>query len=199
LACYVEQGGTLVYTFRSGAKDENNNVVRSTLRPVIQKMLGIEIEEAFALAPEVVNSITTVSGETFGSSRWIDLIKVDKAEVIARYDSQWYKGYPAVTSNRYGKGKAYYVGTFTEDRFFESIVSKVLHETGVQPLLNAPEEVEVTIRTDGHKSVYFILNRAPEPKKIVLSGTYRDVFEDKEVEGQLEVEPFGVRILVKYK
>jgi beta-galactosidase len=197
LARYVEQGGTLVYTFRSGAKDENNNVVRSTLLPVIKRMLGIEIEEAFALAPEVVNSITTVGGETFRSSRWVDLLQVDKAEVIARYDSQWYKGYPAVTSNRYGKGKAYYIGTFTEDRFFESIVSKVLNETGVQPLLNTPEEVEVTVRTDGHKSVYFILNRASEPKEIVLSGTYRDVFKDEEVQGQLEVEPFGVIILLK--
>lgn len=197
LARYVEQGGTVVYTFRSGAKDENNNVVRSTLRPVIQRMLGIVIEEAFALAPEAVNTILTPDGETYVSSRWVDLLQIENAEVIARYDSEWYKGYPAVTLNHYGQGKAYYIGTFTEDRFIESIVSRALSDAGVQPILNAPEQVEVTVRTDGHKSVYFIMNRASEPAGFDLSESYQDIFDGKEVQGRLEIEPFGVRILLK--
>jgi beta-galactosidase len=198
LARYVEQGGTLVYTFRSGAKDEYNNVVRSTLRPVIRNMLGIEIEESFALHPQEVNFISAADGDIFSSSRWVDLIQPVQAEVIARYESQWYKGYPAVTTNGYGKGKAYYIGTFTEDeRFYESIVSRVLQETGVQPLINVPREVEVTVRTDGHKTIYFIMNRTSELQEIVLSGTYWDVIQDMELQGRFEIEPFGVRILTR--
>lgn len=211
LAAYVAQGGTLVYTFRSGLKDENNNVIRTTLRPVIQDMLGLEIEESFALAPEAANTITTADGRTFKASLWIDLIKPRGAEVVARYDSGWYQGYPAVTVHSYGQGTAYMVGTYTEDAFFPYLMKRVLEQAAIKPLLAAPDSVEVLCRSscctqesskmpDDHaaeRTVYFLLNHAKQPETVNLPGPFFDILGGRDLPGPIVLEPFGVCVLAR--
>ncbi len=189
---YVEQGGTLVYTARSGAKDENSSMVPTTLTPEIAGMLGIEIEESFALPPEAESAVEMDNGARYSISKW-----VNTARVLAEYCDGWYRQKTAITCNDFGKGKAYYIGTIPEGRFISEVITGIVKNAGVTPLLEAPAEIQACRRTDGKKDIVFVMNASEQRRLLNLGCEYSDVLNGKEVKGELELEPYGVYILKK--
>lgn len=58
-----------------------------------------------------------------------DLVRLDGAQALMTYGSDFYQGYPALTVNRYGKGSAWYVAADAEQVFQEDFIAKLLeHE-----------------------------------------------------------------------
>ena len=73
---------------------------------MFKKIAGIEAVEFDSLRKPV-----KIYGEVSGSAEiWCDIIKPDTAKTICTYGSEYYKGESAVTVNKYGKGRVYYVG-----------------------------------------------------------------------------------------
>jgi beta-galactosidase len=195
LAKYVENGGTLIYSFRSGAKDENSNIVRTILPHSIRAVLGIEIEESMALAPNVTNEIETKDGTRYAVSKWVDLVKPNTATVLSRYASDWYQQSAAVTANEYGEGKAYYIGTMTEEAFIRDFLVDVMDDVGIQPILDVPENIEVVSRTNETNTYIFVLNPTGSTCEMTVSKNYKDMVSKRELVGRIELEPYGVLVL----
>jgi beta-galactosidase len=196
IAEYVRNGGHLVYTARSGVKDRNNNVVPTIIPPLLKEVLGIGIDEAFALKPGQKNRILTTGGGEYQVSIWIDLIRPEGAEVLAWYTDDWYRDSAAVTRHRYGKGVAYYIGTMPEGRYLEMELSSILAEAGVRPVLDCARSVWALKRTSSRGDVIFLLNPTSEAECVSLKGKrLRDVLDGSEVDEEIKLEPYGIRVL----
>ncbi|MGF2054710.1 beta-galactosidase [Vagococcus fluvialis] len=117
---YVEKGGIVLYSFKSGFSNENLKVRTTTQPGLISKACGVEYQ--LFVDPKNV----TISGTDILSninkadvSFWMELLTPTTGNVLAKYDHQFWGDYAAITENEYGKGKAYYVGAFLQE---ESIV-----------------------------------------------------------------------------
>ncbi len=167
---FAENGGTVILTARCGVKDEHNNCIMSELPTVYRELTGCHVSEYDPIGWGK-GSIKFNDGESFMCKQWCDVIETDTAEVIARYDSDFYAGKPAVTVNSFGRGTAYYIGTVGERRMYEKLAGKILKEAGVPHIDGLPENVEITTRTGNGITARFVFNNSGEKKEFLLDGT----------------------------
>lgn len=176
---YVRNGGTLVLTFRSGTRDIYNNVRPLAVPGVFAELAGIEVEEFDALRNE-----NSVSGRIAGKANiWCDIIEPKTADVISNYDGDYYKGRAAITVNKYGSGKVYYVGCDLDNNAMKQLVELISEDSGIKTI-HAPEFIEI-IKRDGYM---IVLNHSAEKAEAPLKGF--DLITESEFNGELE--PYGV-------
>ncbi|MBB3112375.1 beta-galactosidase [Paenibacillus phyllosphaerae] len=120
---YVHNGGHVVYTFKSGFTNDNVQVRSVTQPGMLSEACGIQYSQF------VEPNNVTLKGDPFevGAEHnqvhtWMELIEPTTAEVLAWYDHPHWGSYAAVTENRYGQGKATYIGCFPS----AAVASKVL-------------------------------------------------------------------------
>lgn len=172
---YVQNGGTLVLTFRSGTRDEYNRVRPMALPGVFKEMAGIEAYEFDALRKSV-----NISGQINGTANiWCDIIEPDTAKTLAVYDGEYYKGKAAVTVNSFGKGKVYYVGCDLDDDAMSNLVRLISIDAGLD-ITDAPKGVEI-VKRKGYK---IVLNHNEAPVNTGIKGM--SLITDSEFDGMLE-------------
>ncbi len=156
---FVENGGSFVTGFFSGYVQENDLVITGGYPGKLRDILGIWVEETDAIAPENANSFS-YHGQRYPAKLLCDLIHLETAKRIDDYGylEDFYQGMPVVTSNKLGKGKAYYVATSSNDSFRRAFLSDVFAMSGVHTLMYASDGVEVTSRENDEALVYYILN-----------------------------------------
>jgi beta-galactosidase len=168
LRSFVHGGGSLVVTYFSGLVDEHDRVRLGGYPGALRDLLGVRVEEFFPLAARA-----SVRLSRFGSGRvWSELGRAEGAEVLATYDEGPVAGSPAVTRARVGAGSAWYVGTELADDARATLLSLVLEEAGVGPVLaGLPAGVEAVRRRSPDASYLFLLNHTGEDVTAEASGT----------------------------
>jgi len=183
LANYVKNGGYLILTFRSGVKNWNNVVMNQVLPAGLTELTGVEIEEYCSLPSDKGNEVKIVepdiSGKTYRCKVWCDVIRPKRARALGLYARDYYKGKPAVTISKYGKGHVLYVGTIMEDAFYQALLNWLLTKVGIKPLLELPEGVELVQRLEGKAKALFLLNHSQEERRIKLNREYTDLLSGK--------------------
>lgn len=183
---YVSNGGTLVLTYRSGIKDSNNNMVTSTLPGQLRNLAGITVTE-FDSSP-----VTTYISDNFGTaSLWRDIIEADTAQVKAVYESEFYKGTPAITVNNYGKGKVWYIACDLEDIALERLV-KLISDDSKADYIPHPDGTEIIKRSSNEFDYLMLLNYTDTPKDMGITG--KSVINKNEFDGILKA--YGVEIIL---
>lgn len=183
---YVQDGGVLVLTFRSGTRDTYNRVRPLAVPGVFAELAGIEVEEFDSLRDTEVS----LSGSFEGKARlWCDIIKPVTAKPLCSYDSEYYKGKAAVTVNSYGKGKVFYVGCDLDETAMEKLVLLVSEAAEIETIRTVAG-VEVIKR----KGCTILLNHNKEEADIGKIAEGMSLISGREFEGKLE--PFGVEFLV---
>ena len=134
-------------------------------------------------------------GQAGCAAVWCDILTPTTAEVLARYDEDFYAGQPAVTLNRIGLGDVIYVGTTGDTDFVNSVVRYATRLAGVEGLMPTPPQVEVTARWNGDERLLFVLNHANTPQSITLNGDAVDLISQKEQSGTVTLQPKQVMIL----
>jgi beta-galactosidase len=202
---FVEEGGVLVLTMRSGVKDESNMVVNSRLPGILAGISGVTVEEYDSLGLEMNNAIEFTLPEMAKTSHlpvstWCDILKPSaSAEVIAKYTQDYYAGRAAITRNKFKKGWVVYIGTIGEAPFYDVLASWLVSMAGVKPVLDAPEGVEVTERWQGERRLLFLMNYSRKEQEITLDGTYTDLLINSKLVGKARIAPLEVRVLAKDK
>ncbi|MCI1774577.1 beta-galactosidase [Paenibacillus lautus] len=200
---FVSQGGTFVTTFFSGIVNENDLVTLGGYPGELRKVMGIWAEEIDALLPGQQNQMVMRGRKgqlegTYDCGILCDVIHAEGAEVVAEYGSDYYQGMPSLTVNAFGQGKAWYVATSPEPKFLRDLMQTICSDHGIEPVLNAPEGVEVAKRVKENAEFTFVLNHMPERKSVSLDGeTYVDLLTGKELRDTCEVPARGVLILEK--
>lgn len=159
---YVAAGGTALVTFRTAVKDRNNNLVFGKSLPVdLNDLLGLYVEETESV--QELDSIP-IAGE-YGTGRagvFRDMIVQEGAQVLWRYDDEFYRQYAAITRCNYGRGAAYYLGTVPDpsvlDTLFDEVMSRALIER-----LDLPKGVECVVRGEGSERVRILMNHNSYP------------------------------------
>lgn len=164
-------------------------------------LFGLWNEEIDSL-PEGTTNAMVCRGEGHRRYTVRDLcaiVHAKGAEVLAEYEDDFYKGTPALTVNRYGQGKAYYVPARAEADFLRDFCTKLADDAGVVRALNTalPYGVVPMMRTDETgKAVVFVQNFTGETKPLVLNETCT-VFETGEKTDALTLAPYETVILLK--
>jgi beta-galactosidase len=136
----------------------------------------------------------------YGSGQLCELVHAETAEVLGVYRDDFYAGRPALTVNRLGQGRAYYLATRAVDPFYRDYYRELAREAGVEPLLPAlPEGVNVQARSDGAVEYLFLMNFTGATREVTLDQRqYRDVESGEALAGtKLELTAYGVRILAR--
>ncbi|MDY3918324.1 MAG: beta-galactosidase [Candidatus Limivivens sp.] len=193
---YVKKGGTVVATYMTGLADENDKCVFGAYPGPLKELFGIWVEETDALFPEEKNGIRTGDGKSFSCSFLCDRIHPEGAEVLGTYEKDFYAGEPCVTVNRYGEGKAYYLGSQPDEAFLEELAERICTEQNIAPVLDADPGVEVTCRENENGAFYFVLNQTAAEKEICLPrGSWRDLTHGCTAEGTLVLAGRDVAVL----
>ncbi len=202
---FVADGGTVVMTYWSGLVDENDlSFLGGWPGGGLREVFGIWDEETDTLAAGERNQVVVADGSAAGISGtyeardYFALIHTEGAEVLATYGSDFYAGRPALTLNRYGKGRAYYMASRNEDRFLDDFYGKLAQDMGLLRALDTelPKGVTAQLRTDGENKFIFVMNFNPEPAKVSLNGAnFEGIVSGKPVSGTLELPAYGVEIL----
>jgi len=169
---FVKNGGSFLTTFFSGYVDKNDLVTVGGYPGKLRDFLGIWVEEEDALPEGVTNSFI-YNDITYPAEMICDLLHTETAESYCGYESDFYKGMPVITQNNFGKGKAYYVATASNESFYEKFLKDVCEKAGVRPILDTPKGVEAAIRENEKGVFLFLLNHADEekPVKLIFGGT----------------------------
>nr|WP_168735421.1 beta-galactosidase [Cohnella fermenti] len=200
---FVEAGGTLVSTYWSGVVDENDLCHLGGFPGPLRKTLGIWAEEIEGLYDHDRNGVRMADGAglegTFEAIELCELIHAESAEVLGVYTDDFYAGRPALTRNRLGEGRAYYMAARLQDDFLGAFYGKVAAEAGVRGALNAelPSGVSAQVRSDGESDYVFVMNFSGEPRVVELDGQAYDDVETAETIAaeRIELPVNGVRIL----
>ncbi|TBL68317.1 beta-galactosidase [Paenibacillus thalictri] len=200
---FVQRGGAYVTTFFSGIVNEHDMVTVGGYPGELRKVLGIWAEEIDALLPEQSNQMV-MSGDwglmsgTYDCRLLCDLIHSEGAEVVAEYGSDFYKGRPVVTVNRFGGGEAWYIASSPEPRFLQHLLASLCEAKGIAPLLDAPAGVEVSEREKDGKRFMFLLNHNDMQVTVHIGDEpLLELLEPRIVQGTMELPPKGVAILAK--
>ena len=200
ITAFVEAGGTFVATYMTGEVNENDLCFLGGFPGPLRKVLGIWAEELDGLYDEDEVAVRCGLGGRMKpeyTAKYIcEVIHSEGARVLASYGSDYYAGLPAVTENRYGKGKAYYVA-FRSDDFLMDFYRTLIDAE--QPLRAVPFElplgVSATVRFDGEQRYVFLMNFTAQPQAVTLDRAYVNLLDGRTVSGQAELPGYGVLVL----
>lgn len=168
---FVQEGGTLISTFRTGVVDESDRCMYGLAPGPLKEVLGVEVEETDALFPDESNTIVIRDAKkdtnvTYESSLLCDLINLKGAKAVGVYGEDFYAGTPCITKNNYGKGTAYYVGTSPSQLFLNEFMQKICSENEIFTQFTASENVEVATRESENEKFHFVINHNDSPATI---------------------------------
>jgi len=180
---FVQKGGTIIFSYRAGIKDRDNNINFKQVFPCrVREIAGIKIKEAEALQKgqevEIVG-IGKYQDKKGLCSVWRDLVIPEAANVLYRYNDKFYKENACITLNKYGKGKVYYIGGGVDIDVLKDIAREIVIENNIR-YVDAPEGLEVYTRIYDNKKYIFINNH-----------TDKDVPFNEE-----NIEPYGSKIIM---
>ncbi|MFT5240687.1 MAG: beta-galactosidase [Candidatus Promineifilaceae bacterium] len=204
LKAYVENGGTAVMTYWSGVVDESDlchlgGVPGEGLREVF----GVWEEESQSYYPNESVGIEAVEGNVLGldgSYKGVDtcsVIHAEGSEVLATYSDQYFAGSPALTLNRFGKGKAYYVAARTEGKFLVDLYGALISELAIERAIDTdlPPGVTAQLRTDGDTRYVFLSNFNRTSLDVALDGNYTEMLSGKACGSRVLLDRYAVKVL----
>ncbi|MEN6560367.1 MAG: beta-galactosidase [Acidobacteriota bacterium] len=125
---YVEAGGHLVLTCRTGQKTKDGQLPEKPWAGMIAPLVGAEVE-IFDCLLEGGRGVVRRDGRGYAWNRWADVLKpAPGTETLAVYADQFYAGKPAAVSRRLGRGTVTYVGVDTLDGALERDIMRLVYE-----------------------------------------------------------------------
>ena len=140
---YVENGGNLVLTCRTGQKDREARLWEASFQKPILELIGAK-EIYFDLLSSALMGKVNMGGTSYNWNNWGDVVDpLNSTTVWASYSDQFYKGKAAVLHRKLGKGTITYVGTDTDDGQLEKDVLRKVFSNENVSTLTLPEGVLV--------------------------------------------------------
>lgn len=208
LDAFVRGGGTLVLTYLSGIVNETELVLRGGWPGGgLRRLAGIWSEEIDSLYPEAKQGVVPSSGNELGLSGehavkdYCERVHLEGATAIATYAADFYAGMPALTVNRVGSGRVYYLAARPSgDAFLDTFTRGLAAQAKLSPCLDAalPEGVTVQKRAGGGRTFFFLHNFRREEQVVDLGATkLREVSDGRVLTGQTKLAPFASFVLEK--
>jgi beta-galactosidase len=172
---YVQNGGHLVLSTRSGQKDRTGKLWEMKWAEPIYELIGGKVS-FYDLMPDSETGTIKAGSQEYKWNNWADVLEPNTGtEVWATYTNQFYAGKAAVISHKLGKGTVTYIGPDTDDGALErDILRKVYQQAGIKTE-NYPQGVVVEWR-DGF---WVGMNYSDQPYTIAIPGSAKVLIGNK--------------------
>lgn len=167
---YVEDGGNLILTTRTGMKDNNSHLWEALLQQPIWKLIGAKVDYFDQLSPSDEANVT-FDGKKYAWNVWGDILTADSTtEIWATYADQFYAGKPCVVKNKIGKGTIYYIGVVSKDAELEKQILRKIYIENDASILDLPDYVFTEFRDGYWITVNYTSENvtAPVPEKSTI-------------------------------
>jgi beta-galactosidase len=193
---FVKNGGTVIMTSNSAVVDETGKVFATTRPGRLSDVFGIRVgsyEET-----ETMNEISrksykgekiefTYKGKAVDTeSTRFDIIEPKGAEILGNITSLD-KDYPIMTVNKYGKGRAIYIGLPADGSVLNPLLDELITELGIKKGPDVPSGVMARQIDKNH---FLYLNVSGEPKEIKINGKSRSILFDRDFTGNFTIAPY---------
>ncbi|MGA7711421.1 MAG: beta-galactosidase [Rhizomicrobium sp.] len=185
---YVENGGTVIMTGYSDKTDEHGQWFDTPLPGRLADVFGLHTN-AFYRAGKPLQVKIGAKLQT-AKDGYYEILEPGTAKVLANFANTPEKS-PAVTINRYGKGKAIYLATASQASMMGPLVRSLYAELGIERGPQTPSGVYARI-VDG-RTLY--VNTTTEPKSAPIKGKRLGVLSGKLYARSLRLAPYGVELL----
>jgi beta-galactosidase len=198
---YVQSGGHLVLTLKSGFCNEYSTV-RPVMAPgILREAAGFHYQEFSNLSkPLALKGDPFHAGAANQVTDWAEMLLPDTAAPLAYYDHPFFGKYPAITENHFGKGMVTYEGTVLSEELQRRVLERVLGQAQVSADdRKLPEAIRVKHgASPGGRTLHYYFNFSGEARRFVYSysgGT--ELLSGRPVSKGLElpIEPWGVAII----
>lgn len=133
------------------------------------------------------------SGKIWEVTDYAEVLRVQDAQVLGVYASDFYQGTAAVTCKGHGKGNAYYVAARTDAAAMRPLFERMLADAGI-PVRKLAEGVECHVRSGEEGTYEFYLNWNKEERAI--SGVKgRDMVTGTEIADTLTLPGYGIAVI----
>lgn len=201
---YVENGGTLIASFKTAFANENVKVSHEVQPHILSNCFGVHYDQFtfpknVGLTGEVILKKTDQKGNAHPAANvFMELLVSEGAEVLASYEHYNWKDYAAITRNHYGKGQAVYIGCMTDEETLKSVYKVVLPEADVEiPEYHYPIIVRKGLNDLGKTVCYFLNYSGMELEMPYDYKNGIELLENTAVENgtALQMPAWGVKIV----
>ena len=201
---YVENGGTLIASFKTAFANENVKVSHQVQPHILSNCFGVHYDQFtfpknVGLTGEVIQEKTDQKVNAHPASNvFMELLVSEGAEVLASYEHYNWKDYAAITRNHYGKGQAVYIGCMTDEETLKSVYKAVLPEADVEiPEYHYPIIVRKGLNDLGKTVCYFLNYSGMELEMPYDYKNGIELLENTAVENgtALQMPAWGVKIV----
>lgn len=166
---YVEDGGTLVMTTRTAMTDEYGQVLKSTQPGGLDDVFGIRLG----------GILENQDGMVFDEVELRGASALESADFYGR-------SVPLVTSHRFGKGRAIYVGTSAgHGDTVNGVIDRMVTESGVKRGPMVPERVSARWIDPTH---LLVLNHSSEDKAIKVGAKGKSLLSESVFDGSFTLK-----------
>ena len=167
-------------------------------------MLGIWTEEMDAPAEHITNSLE-YAGKSWKVTGARALVHANGAKVLSVYQEDFYAGYPALTENSFGKGRAYFISSQNEQGFIKCLTENLAKEAGTLSSFAGKLPHGVTVKErkpleqEEGESLFFLQNFNNKREDILIRKPYRDIEKNIRYSEVISMEPYQCQVLCEEK
>ncbi len=190
---YVKNGGNFVTTYLCGIVDKDDLCFLGGFPAgKLKDVFGVWAEETDSI-PEGRENSASFNGKNYSVINMCDIIHANGSEVLGKYESDFYKGEPAVTKNTFEKGNAYYVAFGCDTDFASDFCDMLIKDCKISKDTMIPATDGVIVKKRGN--FIFVMNFSEEEKTVSLDKEYTDVLKNETVKGELKLPVCGYAVL----
>ncbi|MBV8552180.1 MAG: beta-galactosidase [Acidobacteriaceae bacterium] len=181
---YVQNGGNLILTCRTGQKDPRGHLWEAAWAAPVYPLIGAKIP-IYDVLPVSVDGNVELNGKRYAWGSWGDILEPEPGtQILAKYADQFYAGRPAAITRKLGKGTVTYIGVDTIDGELErALIRQVYAAAGA-----TPANLDPNFLVDWRDGFWVATNFASKTETIPAAANAKILV------GQRQVQPGGVAI-----
>ncbi len=193
---FIYNGGTVIMTSYSAFVDTSNRVFTGIRPGLLDDVFGIRLGSY-----EETENMNEISGISYKGKKVrihykgkdietesprFDIIEPKGAEVIGKITSLD-KDYPVITLNKFGKGRAIYLGLPAREEILNPLADDLINELSIKKGPDVPAGVLARKLDDKH---YLFLNLNSETKEIQIKGNFRSMLYAKDFKDSFTISAY---------
>ncbi|MCR1843334.1 beta-galactosidase [Murimonas intestini] len=199
---FTEEGGILLGTFLTSAKNEDNVGYTDSLPAGLTDVFGAVVEE---VEPVFKDNHTNVRLDLDGSEAvstdgmWSDILG-GSARAIGTYTQDYKTDSMVISENTYGKGTAVYMGTDLEKEAMGELFQYLCRRAGISKNpVKAEEKIEVVRRVLNGENYYYVFNFTAKEAEVSVETPVYDYLKKCRYEEKAVLERNGFAVLKEIK